>query len=156
MLYFSYLPTECQRRLKSEPLSAFLDACPGCPSPTAYASRFISTRSRAPVLTFLFAVVNSFRALCTGELGMSPSSGVPLYYKNSIIHRVIPEFMIQGGGKYILHVDIQCLERWIPIWQSLPIERHVRASCLKWLTSISFALIRPPESTVIEWQNYAS
>ncbi|TFK70284.1 hypothetical protein BDN72DRAFT_795403 [Pluteus cervinus] len=38
----------------------------------------------------------NFRALCTGERGLSPA-GNPLYYKNSIIHRSIPGFMIQGG-----------------------------------------------------------
>ncbi|EED77567.1 predicted protein, partial [Postia placenta Mad-698-R] len=40
----------------------------------------------------------SFRALCTGEKGLSPLSEKPLYYKNSIIHRLIKGFMIQGGG----------------------------------------------------------
>lgn len=40
----------------------------------------------------------SFRALCTGEKGASPLSGAPLYYKGSPIHRIIPDFMIQGGG----------------------------------------------------------
>jgi len=39
----------------------------------------------------------NFRALCTGEKGLSPLSDRPLYYKNSIIHRSIPDFMIQGG-----------------------------------------------------------
>jgi cyclophilin family peptidyl-prolyl cis-trans isomerase len=41
---------------------------------------------------------SSFRALCTGEKGLSPLSDRPLYYKNSIIHRSITDFMIQGGG----------------------------------------------------------
>lgn len=40
----------------------------------------------------------SFRALCTGEKGVSHGSDLPLYYKNSIIHRSIANFMIQGGG----------------------------------------------------------
>ena len=40
----------------------------------------------------------SFRALCTGEKGLSVVSEHPLYYKNSIIHRSIDNFMIQGGG----------------------------------------------------------
>ncbi|KZS92577.1 hypothetical protein SISNIDRAFT_412670 [Sistotremastrum niveocremeum HHB9708] len=39
----------------------------------------------------------NFRALATGEKGVSPHSNVPLYYKNSPIHRSIKDFMIQGG-----------------------------------------------------------
>jgi cyclophilin family peptidyl-prolyl cis-trans isomerase len=41
--------------------------------------------------------VENFRKLCTGEAGRSLSSGKPLTFKNSIFHRVIKGFMMQGG-----------------------------------------------------------
>ncbi len=40
----------------------------------------------------------NFRQLCTGEAGFSKfNSKIPLHFKGSKFHRIIPDFMIQGG-----------------------------------------------------------
>jgi peptidylprolyl isomerase len=38
----------------------------------------------------------NFRALCTGERGVG-AAGKPLHFRNCVFHRIIPQFMIQGG-----------------------------------------------------------
>nr|XP_011444704.2 peptidyl-prolyl cis-trans isomerase D isoform X1 [Crassostrea gigas] len=39
----------------------------------------------------------NFRALCTGEKGIGKSTGCPLHFKKCPFHRIIKDFMVQGG-----------------------------------------------------------
>ncbi|KAL3833364.1 hypothetical protein ACJIZ3_008100 [Penstemon smallii] len=39
----------------------------------------------------------NFRALCTGEKGISPNTGLPLHFKGSRFNRIIRGYMVQGG-----------------------------------------------------------
>lgn len=47
-------------------------------------------------LWLLFSRVPTPRPRSTGEKGVG-KRGKPLHYKGSIFHRVIPQFMLQGG-----------------------------------------------------------
>ncbi|XP_022826353.1 peptidyl-prolyl cis-trans isomerase G-like [Spodoptera litura] len=39
----------------------------------------------------------NFRALCAGDMGVGKNTGKPLTYKGMVFHRVVKDFMIQGG-----------------------------------------------------------
>ncbi len=39
----------------------------------------------------------NFKALCTGEKGLSAITGKPLHYKGSKIHKVFQDYILQAG-----------------------------------------------------------
>jgi peptidylprolyl isomerase len=71
------------------------------PNPRVYFDISIDGAPSGRLIFELFADVvpitaENFRALCTGEKGVG-KSGRPLSYKGSGFHRIIPDFMCQGG-----------------------------------------------------------
>ncbi|MBL8899030.1 MAG: peptidylprolyl isomerase [Planctomycetes bacterium] len=70
-------------------------------NPRVYFDITIGGKPTGRIVFELFADVvpktaENFRALCTGEKGVGPS-GKPLHYKGCRFHRIIQEFMCQGG-----------------------------------------------------------
>merc|ERR1712048_980801 len=71
------------------------------PNPVVFFDVTIGGQNAGRITMELFAdktpkTAENFRALCTGEKGVG-KSGKPLHYKGSTFHRVITEFMAQGG-----------------------------------------------------------
>ncbi|MFS7983077.1 putative peptidylprolyl isomerase [Helianthus anomalus] len=70
-------------------------------NPKVFFDILVGTKKAGRIVMELFADVTpktaeNFRALCTGEKGIG-ISGKPLHYKGSAFHRIIPNFMCQGG-----------------------------------------------------------
>ena len=71
------------------------------PNPVVFFDVTIGGQNAGRITMELYAdktpkTAENFRALCTGEKGVG-KSGKPLHYKGSKFHRVITEFMAQGG-----------------------------------------------------------
>jgi len=70
-------------------------------NPKVFFDVSISDEPAGRIVFELFAdttpkTAENFRALCTGEKGTG-QSGKPLHFKGSGFHRIIPDFMCQGG-----------------------------------------------------------
>lgn len=70
-------------------------------NPKVFFDILIGRMKAGRVVMELFAdttpkTAENFRALCTGEKGIG-KAGKPLHYKGSSFHRIIPNFMCQGG-----------------------------------------------------------
>merc|ERR1712146_426226 len=70
-------------------------------NPRVFFDMTVGGKPAGRVVFELFADVvpktaENFRALCTGEKGTG-KSGKPLHYKGCSFHRIIPDFMLQGG-----------------------------------------------------------
>ncbi|KAG0613529.1 hypothetical protein M758_6G110300 [Ceratodon purpureus] len=79
-----------------------LDSVEMAPNPKVFFDIDIGNNPAGRIVMELYAdttpkTAENFRALCTGEKGKATDGKTPLHFKGSKFHRVIPQFMCQGG-----------------------------------------------------------
>lgn len=95
---------KCKFSKKQKTLTLTIAVKPGQIESEFYATVFFDVSiAKKPAQRIVIDLYNdtpktaeNFRALCTGEKGMG-RLGKPLHYKGSKFHRIIPNFMAQGG-----------------------------------------------------------
>lgn len=99
---FSKISMYEEKPVVTVPQSFDIDALVADPlNPKVFFEVSIDGNPKGKIVMSLFNTVcpktaENFRCLCTGEKGTG-ASGKSLHYKDSIFHRVIPNFMLQGG-----------------------------------------------------------
>lgn len=76
-------------------------AAPSSPQPRCFFDMEIGGMAAGRIVFELFwdktpKTAENFRGLVCGDKGIGKQTGKPLHYKNTIFHRVIKDFMIQG------------------------------------------------------------
>ncbi|CAI5732538.1 unnamed protein product [Hyaloperonospora brassicae] len=94
-------PAQCVARKQLSPVSLALFSSARDQNPNVFFDISIDGKSSGRLVFELRADVvpktaENFRQLCTGEAGTG-ETGKALHYKGSKFHRIIPNFMCQGG-----------------------------------------------------------
>lgn len=97
------LPASASASLVAAPEYVYDNAVTNAANPKVFLNFAIDGEPAGKVIVELFMdrvpkSAENFRKLCTGEKGKSPLlPKVPLHLKETRVHRIVPDFLIQGG-----------------------------------------------------------